>query len=67
MQDKSQVGMRGVAAEQRLVGVATNADRKEAVEAIREGLADAEAGRTKPARAVLRALAKKYGIAIPGK
>ena len=30
--------------------------------AIREGLADVKAGRTKPARAVLDRLAKKYGI-----
>ena len=31
--------------------------------AIRAGLADVAAKRTKPARAALKALAKKYGIA----
>jgi predicted transcriptional regulator len=37
------------------------------VAAIREGLAHVKAGRTKPARAALKALAKKYGIATPDK
>jgi predicted transcriptional regulator len=36
--------------------------REEAVAAIREGLADAQAGRVKPARQALKALAKQYGI-----
>lgn len=46
---------------------AAKADREETVAAIREGLADVEAGRTKPARAALRSLAEKYGLTIPGK
>jgi predicted transcriptional regulator len=50
------------AAYQRLLELAAKADREEAVAAIREGLADAEAGRVKPARKALKALAKKYGI-----
>lgn len=37
-------------------------DRDEAIAAIREGLADAEAGRVKPARKALNALARKYGV-----
>ncbi|HVW01865.1 MAG TPA: hypothetical protein VHB77_16045 [Planctomycetaceae bacterium] len=37
-----------------------NADRDETLAAIRAGLADAEAGRVKPAREALEALAKKY-------
>jgi predicted transcriptional regulator len=45
-----------------LLDLAAKADREEAVAAIREGLADAEAGRVKPARKALKALAKKYGI-----
>jgi len=32
--------------------------------AIREGLTDASAGRTKPAREALGELAKKYGIRV---
>lgn len=63
---KSQVVVQDVAAYQRLVELAAKADRQETVAAIREGLADVEAGRTKPARAALRALAKKYGVTIPG-
>lgn len=38
------------------------ADREAAVAAIREGLADAEAGRVKPAREALKMLAKKYSL-----
>ena len=34
------------------------------LDAIREGLADLEFGRTKPARAVLRSLTTKYGISL---
>ena len=37
-------------------------ERDETVAAIREALADVEAGRTKPARQALKALAKKHGI-----
>jgi prevent-host-death family protein len=59
---KSNVVVQDAAAYQRLVDAATKADREETIAAIREGLADVEAGRSKPARQVLRALAKKYGI-----
>ena len=64
---KAQVVVQDVAAYQKLVETATKADRDETLTAIREGLADVEAGRTKPARAALRALAKKYGISTPKK
>ena len=63
---KAEVVVQDAAAYQRLVELAARADREEAVAAIREGLADAEAGRTKPARKALRALAKKYGIPVTG-
>jgi prevent-host-death family protein len=63
---KAQVVVQDVAGYQRLVELAAKADREETVAAIREGLADVEAGRTKPARAALRNLAKKYGLAVPG-
>jgi len=41
------------------VELAANADLSETVAAIREGVADVEAGRVKSA---LKALAKRYGI-----
>lgn len=61
---KAEVVVQDAAAYQRLVELAGRADREEAVAAIREGLADAEAGRIKPARKALRTLAKKYGIPV---
>jgi prevent-host-death family protein len=62
---KAKVVVQDAVAYQRLVELAARADREEAVAAIREGLADADAGRTKPARKSLKSLAKKYGIATP--
>lgn len=59
---KAEVVVQDAAAYQRLLDLAAKAEREEAVAAIREGLADAEAGRVKPARKALKALAKKYGI-----
>lgn len=64
---KAQVVVQDVAGYQRLLELAAKADREETVAAIREGLADVEAGRTRPAREALRNLAKKYGLAVPGK
>jgi prevent-host-death family protein len=61
---KAEVVVQDAAAYQRLVELAARADREEMVAAIREGLADAEAGRIKPARKALRTLAKKYGIPV---
>src|SRR5258708_37695227 len=60
---KAQVVVQDAAAYQRLVEAAAKADRDETIAAGREGLADVNAGRTQPARAALKALAKKYGIA----
>ncbi len=59
---KAQVVVQDAAAYQKLVEAAAKAEREETVAAIREGLADVAAGRTKPARAALKALAKKHGI-----
>ena len=61
---KAEVVVQDAAAYQRLVELAARADREEAIAAIREGLADAEAGRIRPARKALRTLAKKYGIPV---
>ena len=47
---------------QKQIEAAENAERQKALVAIREGLDDVEAGRTSPAKQVLRALAHKYGI-----
>lgn len=63
---KAEVVVQDAAAYQRLVEQAAKADREETVAAIREGLADAEAGRVKPARKALKALARKYGIPTQG-
>jgi len=61
---KAEVVVQDAAAYQKLLEAAASVDRAETVTAIREGLADAAAGRTKPARAALNRLAKKYGIRI---
>ena len=47
---------------QKRAEAAAKAERDDTLAAIREALADVEAGRTKPARAALKALAKKYGV-----
>ncbi|MCA9078635.1 MAG: type II toxin-antitoxin system Phd/YefM family antitoxin [Planctomycetaceae bacterium] len=59
---KAQVVVQDAAAYQKLVEAASRSEREETLAAIREGLADVRAGRTKPARTALKALAKKYGI-----
>ncbi len=60
---KAEIVVQDAAAYQKLLEAAAQADKEETLAAIREGLADVKAGRTKPARAALKALAKKYGIA----
>ena len=64
---KAQVVVQDAGAYQKLVEAAAKVERDETIAAIREGLADVEAGRTTPARPALKALAKKYGISISGK
>jgi prevent-host-death family protein len=59
---RAQVVVQDAAAYQKLLEAAAKAEREETVAAIREGLADVKAGRTKPARAALKSLAKKFGI-----
>ena len=59
---RAEVVVQDAVAYQRLLERAAKADLAETVEAIREGLADSAAGRVKPARKALQALAKKYGI-----
>ncbi len=59
---RAQVVVQDAAAYQKLVDAAANREREEVVVAVREGLADVRAGRTKPARAALLKLAKKYRI-----
>ena len=49
-------------AHQRLAEASAKGERKATVDAIRAGLVDVAAGRTKPARSALTALAKKCGI-----
>ncbi|HEX3726886.1 MAG TPA: type II toxin-antitoxin system Phd/YefM family antitoxin [Pirellulales bacterium] len=62
---KAEVVVLNVEAYQKLIDAVTKADREETIAAIRVGLADVAAKRTKPARAALLALAKKYGISTP--
>jgi prevent-host-death family protein len=62
---KAQLVVQDAAAYQRLVDQAARVDREQTIAAIRAGLADVEAGRTKPARAALLALARKYGMPVP--
>lgn len=64
---KAQLVVQDAAAYQKLVDAAAKAERDETIAAIREGLADVEAGRTKLARPALKALATKYGIPLSGK
>jgi prevent-host-death family protein len=59
---KAEVVVQDAAAYRRLVDRAAQAEREETVVALREALKDVEAGRTKPARAALRRLARKHGI-----
>ena len=61
---KAEVVVQDAAAYRRLVERAAQIERDETVTAIREALADVEAGRTKPARQALKALAKKHGIPV---
>ena len=63
---KAQVVVQDAAAYQKLAEAAAKADREETMAAVREGLADAKAGRSKPAKAALGRLARKYGITAPG-
>jgi prevent-host-death family protein len=60
---KAEVVVQDAGAYQKLLEAAAKVDREETIAAIREGLADMKAGRSKPARAALRTLARKYGIA----
>ena len=62
----AQVVVQDASAYQKLLEAAAKADRDETLAAIRAGLDDARAGRSKPARAALKALAKKYGISTAG-
>jgi hypothetical protein len=43
----------------------TDEEREETLEAIRQGLADVEAGRTRPAEDVIRDLCRKHNLADP--
>jgi hypothetical protein len=43
----------------------TDEEREETLEAIRQGLADVEAGRTRPAEDVIRDLCRKRNLADP--
>src|SRR5438105_11803454 len=63
---KAEVVVQDAEAYQRLVEAAAKADRDETVAAIRAGLADVAAKRTKPAKTALKTLAKKFGVPTAG-
>lgn len=64
---KAEVVVQDALAYQKLAEAAARAEHEETIAAINEGLADVKAGRTKPARTALKALAKKYGIPHTGR
>jgi prevent-host-death family protein len=59
---KAEVVVQDAEAYQKLVDAAAMAEREETMAAIRDGLADVAAGRTKSARIALKALSKKYDV-----
>ena len=63
---KAELVVQDAGAYQKLVEAAARADRAATIAAIQAGLADVAAGRTRPARTALKALAKKYGIPVAG-
>jgi prevent-host-death family protein len=64
---RAQVVVQDAAAYQRLVEAAAKRDREDLRAAIEEGLGDVRSGRTKPARAALAKLARKYGVSTARK
>ena len=62
---KAKVVVQDASAYQKLIDQATKIERDETIAAIREGLADIESGRTKPACAALERLAKRFGLTTP--
>lgn len=58
---KAQVVVQDAAAYQRLLAAAAKVEREELVKAVKAGLADVAAGRTKPAKQAVKTLAKKRG------
>lgn len=61
---RAEVVVQDAAAYQRLVEAAQRREQEETIAALEQGLADAKAGRVKPAREAIKALAKKHGIAV---
>jgi prevent-host-death family protein len=59
---KAEVVVQDAEAYQRLVEIAARLEREQTIAAVKEGLADVAAGRTKPAREVFRDLAKRFHL-----
>jgi prevent-host-death family protein len=62
---KAQVVVQDAEAYQRMQELAARAEREASIAAIKEGLADIEAGRTVPAREALKEIAKELGLKDP--
>ena len=61
---KAKVVVQDAAAYQRLLELAAKAEREATIEALKEGMEDVKAGRVKPAREAIIALAKKHGLPV---
>jgi prevent-host-death family protein len=63
---KAQVVVQDAEAYQRMRQLAVRAEREASIAAIKEGIADVEAGRTRPAKQALKEIARKHGLREPG-
>lgn len=61
---KAEVVVQDAAAYQRLLELAAQAERDATIAALKEGMEDVKAGRVKPAREAIIALAKKHGLPV---
>ena len=63
---KAQVVVQDAEAYQRMRQLAARAEREASIAAIKEGIADVDAGRTVPAMQALKEIARKHGLPEPG-
>jgi prevent-host-death family protein len=64
---KAKVVVQDAEAYQRMRHLAARAEREATIAAIKEGIADVEAGRTVPLKTAFKRIAKKYGLKDPTK
>lgn len=61
---KAEVVVQDAAAYQQLLETAARLEREQTIAAVKEGLADKAAGRTKPAKQMFRELARKFDLTL---